>query len=177
MHPDANPQQGPTGGARPQLPLRARRLLPPNSHNYFHAQNPLTHHDPARDPGQGSNAAPMPEPPQRLLLPLLPPPSQGPRGRERSRHRARTPTREWTPSRERHMHTVPECRQRIQTDDDRPQNHAMIPYTEQGSIEQRYRTEQTNRWTRAEHWEAIPVNGPHSAQLFIPNILPHMTMQ
>ena len=53
----------------------------------------------------------------------------------------------------------------------------MIPYTKQGYIDQRYRTDQTNRWTRPEQWGATPVNGPNSFYLFMPNIRQDMTMQ
>ena len=115
--------------------------------------------------------------PPRTPPPLLPPINQETRGRERTSFGDRTPTREYSPSVERLVHTVPFSRQRSQSDTDRPKSYVIVPYTRQGSIHQEYRTPQTTRWSRAEHRGAILVNGFFSAIFFLANIKPDQAQE
>ena len=138
--------------------------------------SPFTH-DPALDPGTGSNSD---GPPPLTAPPLHPPPQRQERGREpgrdraRSRYRDTTPTREQSPSLEPQARTIPFSMQRSQTETGRPRNRIIVPHTRQGKIHQDYRTPQATRWSRAERCGAIPLNGPFSNTLFVPNIKPDM---
>ena len=170
--------RSPAGSNRWGAPTAAPSAQPaPQSQPPQHGR--LAFHDPTRDPGRGSNEAPPPQP-SPPPPPLLPPTNQETRGRERARQRDRTPTREWTPSVDRQVHPqngFPPHRQSIQTEDDRPKNYGIVPYTQQGSIDPKYRTDQTFRWSRAELWGAVPVNGPFSPKLFLANIRPNMSTE
>ena len=124
--------QAPQTVQSPRVPPRAPSSPPP-------PRRPRQH-DPRTEPGQGSNATPLPH-----AQPPPPPPHQEPRGRTREPDHHRGRDRQWTPSRDPSMRDVPVWRQRIQAREGRPKFQTIIPYTEQGRINQRYRTDNATR--------------------------------